>query len=288
MSLCAGCHELDKSVTNRKRVPVATETEVLMKSHRRCCLCWYLEGHKDVKKGQICHINQNSSDNDQTNLVWLCLNHHDEYDSKTSQSKGLTPQEVKTWRDKLYDHLKTFGISETQAPPSAELPIAGSARPSHADSNTMPRPWRFSGWVTADALTYFAYTAGNRFDGVCLIEQIDLPDGRIVIACIQTAGNPGTSITNCVENICGQVCERFDIPPEKLVWLENYEDINPREWQLVTFADPALFTSPLWTPVTSKIWQSLRLRPRARLENASGQLVSKLKKQFSWPPPYED
>ena len=35
--------------------------------------------------------------------MYLCLDHHDYYDSKTSQSKGLTANEVKAYRDDLYN-----------------------------------------------------------------------------------------------------------------------------------------------------------------------------------------
>ncbi len=282
------CHKLELTVTSRKRINIATETEVLTKSHRRCCLCWYLENRKDVRKGQICHVNQTPSDNRFENLVWLCLDHHDEYDSKTSQSKGLTSQEVKKWRDDLYDHLKAYGISESEASPNKELPEASATSDSYTDNTIIARPWKFRGWLTADSLAYFAYTAGGRSDGICLIERVDLPDGRIVIACIQTAGNPGTSITNCVEYICHQVCAQFDIPHDKLVWLENYEHVNPLEWQLVTFANTQPFTSPLWTSVTSKIWRDLTLQPRPKLQNKSGLILSKLEKQFAWPPLEED
>jgi hypothetical protein len=37
------------------------------------------------------------------NLAWLCLAHHDEYDSKTSQSKSLQINEVKSYRAELYE-----------------------------------------------------------------------------------------------------------------------------------------------------------------------------------------
>jgi hypothetical protein len=52
-------------------------------------------------------------------------------------------------------------------------------------------PRRIPVWLVANQPEFFAYKAGNGCDGVCLVEQINLPDGRIVIACIQMAGNPG-------------------------------------------------------------------------------------------------
>jgi hypothetical protein len=71
-------------------------------SRRRCALCFGLAHDLGVKPGQIAHIDQDPANNDPGNLVWLCLEHHDQYDSRTSQSKGLTADEVKHHRADLY------------------------------------------------------------------------------------------------------------------------------------------------------------------------------------------
>src|SRR5262249_33160957 len=47
----------------------------------------------------------NPSNNDLDNLAFLCLDHHDAYDQKTSQSKGLTVAEVKRYRSLLAEAL---------------------------------------------------------------------------------------------------------------------------------------------------------------------------------------
>jgi hypothetical protein len=78
------------------------ETEVLLASGRRCCLCVFLSNRDDVRKGQLAHLNRNATDTRFENLVWLCLEHHDEYDGRTSQLKGLSPGEVRAYRDRLY------------------------------------------------------------------------------------------------------------------------------------------------------------------------------------------
>ena len=86
----------------RKRLPSETEQHVLISSRRRCCLCFWLEGVDEVQKGQIAHIDQNNQNAARDNLAFLCLDHHDELDSRTKQSKGLTSAEVKKYRDELY------------------------------------------------------------------------------------------------------------------------------------------------------------------------------------------
>jgi hypothetical protein len=59
------------------------------------------------KLGQIAHLDHNNSNNDPDNLAFLCLPHHDEYDTRTSQSKGWTIEEVQCYRSRLYKELDT-------------------------------------------------------------------------------------------------------------------------------------------------------------------------------------
>jgi hypothetical protein len=146
-------------------------------------------------------------------------------------------------------------------------------------------PWRFPLWQVANEPEYFAYKAGNGCDGVCLIERINLPDGRIVIACIQTAGCPGQSITNCVEELCFQVCERFELPADRLVWLEHYDYNHWTDWSMVTFGQVpphGPFADPKWTDMTPELWRDLRLRPRKKLKSERSDFHSKLAKLFPW------
>lgn len=86
----------------RKKTSKEIESEILTKSGRRCCLCYGLNGDFEVKRGQIAHINRDSSNSDFENLAFLCLEHHDVYDSRTSQSKGIRESELKLYRDTLY------------------------------------------------------------------------------------------------------------------------------------------------------------------------------------------
>ncbi|TWU27554.1 hypothetical protein [Bythopirellula polymerisocia] len=93
-------------MTTRKRIPDDTEKEVLLQSRRRCCLCFWLEGIDEVVKGQIAHLDQDPSNSSFENLAFLCFDHHDEYDGKTKQAKGLKESEVTKWRDELYKEME--------------------------------------------------------------------------------------------------------------------------------------------------------------------------------------
>lgn len=90
----------------RKPIPSKTEQEVLLKSRRRCALCWGLEQDLGVKQVQIAHIDRDSAHDAATNLAALCLTHHDQYDTTPRQTKKLTPDELMVYRDELYDILE--------------------------------------------------------------------------------------------------------------------------------------------------------------------------------------
>jgi hypothetical protein len=90
-------------MSQRKQTPKDTEADVLERSGRGCCVCLALNADFEVKSGQIAHLDGDSSNSEFDNLCFLCLAHHDDYDTKRSQSKGLTITEVKRYRADLYD-----------------------------------------------------------------------------------------------------------------------------------------------------------------------------------------
>jgi hypothetical protein len=90
----------------RKRISTSTETDLLLKSGRRCCICYLVNHDYSVKIGQIAHLDKNNANSHLENLAWLCLEHHNQYDSKTSQSKNFTKREVKEYRKLLYETVQ--------------------------------------------------------------------------------------------------------------------------------------------------------------------------------------
>lgn len=282
-------------MSDRKPVPKAVEIEVLIASRRRCCLCLFLNNKDEIQKGQLAHLNRNANDHSFDNLVWLCLEHHDEYDSRTSQSKGLRLEEIRVYRDRLYARYDPSGtglLPDTKASDMAELlPLPETSEYQRVRSifpnelGFISNAWRYPLHQVANQPDLFAYKAGNGADGVCLLERIDLPDDRIVVACIEVAGNPGNSITNCIEELCFQVCERFEISAARMVWLEHY-DCYDDEWNMVRFEQippQGPFANPKWIRMTPELWQTLRLKPKKRLVQWHGHYESKLIKLFDWP-----
>ncbi|MBE3025972.1 hypothetical protein [Janthinobacterium sp. GW458P] len=96
----------------RKSATPVTQADVVIKSKRRCALCFGLDQNLNERVGQIAHLDGNNQNSQFGNLVWLCLEHHDKFDSTTSQTKNYTPIEVRTYRDNLYLHFNSTNFSQ--------------------------------------------------------------------------------------------------------------------------------------------------------------------------------
>ena len=92
-------------MSSRKTVSKNTEAEVLIQSARRCCVCFGLHNNYSIKSGQIAHLDRNNQNNYFDNLAFLCFEHHDQYDTTTSQSKGWSLKEIKKYRNLLYQEV---------------------------------------------------------------------------------------------------------------------------------------------------------------------------------------
>jgi hypothetical protein len=92
----------------RAKIPSDVEAAVLIASGRRCCMCFSYAFDFSQKPGQIAHIDRDPSNADEDNLVFLCLPHHSEYDSKSSQHKNYTQVELKKIRTRLYESVEAI------------------------------------------------------------------------------------------------------------------------------------------------------------------------------------
>ncbi len=93
-------------MSKRKHISARAQTQVLVSSGRRCCLCYGLLGDFGVKRGQVAHLDGDASNDTLPNLVFLCLDHHDLLDSRTSESKGFLREEVVFYREVLYSDVR--------------------------------------------------------------------------------------------------------------------------------------------------------------------------------------
>src|SRR5438552_2944139 len=97
-------------MSHRAQTQEGAISDVVARSRRRCCFCFGLNGDAAVKRGQIAHLDQDRSNRRPDNLAFLCLDHHDEYDGRTSQSKGFTIDEAKLYRSELYAHMQALAL----------------------------------------------------------------------------------------------------------------------------------------------------------------------------------
>lgn len=89
----------------RVTIPTKIKTAVGIQSRRRCCICFGLHNDAEPKAGQFAHLDHDPSNNAQENIAYLCLPHHDQYDGKTSQSAGISKEEVVHFRNELYQFV---------------------------------------------------------------------------------------------------------------------------------------------------------------------------------------
>ena len=81
----------------RSRLPKKLSNKLLVEANHTCTIC----GRPGV---QIHHIDGNSSNNSEDNLIVLCLKHHDEAErSKAGRglSANLTPDQLREYKRRL-------------------------------------------------------------------------------------------------------------------------------------------------------------------------------------------
>jgi len=133
----------------RKPIPESIVTSILTRSARNCALCFGLKKELAVKQGQIAHVDGKRANHKEDNLVFLCLEHHDQFDSQTSQSKGFTREEVKFYRNRLYYAVENWDPeTKPRSQPQGHIPVPpyGSVREMRID--TLQKAMRQAGiWV---------------------------------------------------------------------------------------------------------------------------------------------
>jgi hypothetical protein len=96
-------------MTARIPIPEEIQHHIFDRSRRRCALCIHFNNDWQQKEGQLAHLDRNPSNYAEDNLAFLCLSHHDDYDTKRRQTKNLTEREAKTARDRLYAFIEAGG-----------------------------------------------------------------------------------------------------------------------------------------------------------------------------------
>ncbi len=92
----------------RLGIPQKAVEDILLKSRRRCALCFHLSGDDQPKVGSIAHIGSASEEEADAldNLVFLCQTHHEQLDMR-KEREPISPEMVKAAREELYRALRS-------------------------------------------------------------------------------------------------------------------------------------------------------------------------------------
>jgi hypothetical protein len=101
--------------SKRKNAPNAVQAQVLIRCRRRCCLCFFWDNDITQKEGQLAHLDRNHNNSSEENLVYLCAKHHNQYDSKQSQGKNITPSEL--------SHARSLLLKKMNDDPTPEFTV---------------------------------------------------------------------------------------------------------------------------------------------------------------------
>lgn len=108
----------------RKSFPDSVQIAVLTKCKRRCALCFGLDNDDKEKRGQLVHVDRDGDNINEDNAAFLCIPHHDLYDSTSRQAKGYMPGELKQHRETLLVYVLTLK-SEPNDPVNGAKPTVG-------------------------------------------------------------------------------------------------------------------------------------------------------------------
>jgi len=159
----------------RKGIPKEVTAEVIATARRRCCACFALSNDVSEKRGQVAHLDRDASNNARKNLLYLCLDHHDQYDSRTSQSKGITLDEMRLYEAQLARYIaKNLPLSDLDVACSLLVSLDRPAfrTPFHGESS-LPR------FREAIAEAIATVNTGKMADGRQMLSKNDIGDAEL-------------------------------------------------------------------------------------------------------------
>jgi hypothetical protein len=96
-----------KPLSKRREFSAAVKGKVAARCQRRCALCFVFKGKAKPRKGQFAHVDRDHSNSSEGNCAFLCLSHHDSYDSVPSQGARIMPNELRAYEKLLFAYLDT-------------------------------------------------------------------------------------------------------------------------------------------------------------------------------------
>jgi hypothetical protein len=111
----------------RPPVPQAIADKLISDCRRICAMCFALQGDGTTKNGQVAHLDHDRSNNKPDNLAWLCLAHHDDYDSTRRQTRNFSPGEIKRYRASLLEAIASGAAPVSYSLRGASLRLRGTS-----------------------------------------------------------------------------------------------------------------------------------------------------------------
>lgn len=76
---------------------------------------------------------------------------------------------------------------------------------------------------------HFEYPGYQQAPSFCNVDVYRREDEQYVIVATELAANPGTSVTNRCEIIATMIAKHFDIPSDRLIFIEQYNRTSFRD-----------------------------------------------------------
>jgi len=95
--------------------------DITTECRRVCAMCYALSNDATTKYGQIAHLDHKRTNNRPSNLAYLCLAHHDEYDTIRRQTRRYKSGEIKRYKALLKDAIKQGNAPKAYVGRSASL-----------------------------------------------------------------------------------------------------------------------------------------------------------------------
>ena len=205
----------------------------MVRSERRCVLCFHLSQDLREKRGQIAHLDKDPSNGAQDNLAFMCLDHHSLFDSRTSQHKNYTLGEVKAARSLLYEAIaeKRRAVRIATEAPTKEGPsrLAGFFRSNVAEADQTrdlePHQSTREGPIsTAD----LSERGGRELDGYKVCQGLKLTvysngiDGSVLILVDERiSGLSGGMLKDPYSDV-----EMLEVCPDPTLWLLETDQLR--------------------------------------------------------------
>lgn len=105
------------------------------------------------------------------------------------------------------------------------------------------------------------YNSSGQCNCVCRVRIIPGLEMDLIV-CSELPENAGTSITNKACQLAQEIVAKYNLNPDKIVWIEHYANPNePQDFSLVELSWTGhKFTRPIWESLTIEQFRQILFR----------------------------